>query len=231
VTVARSFRSPTIEERYLYADLGGKLTVGNPNINSEYGTFAEGGFTFIRGPMKLSGQTYINSINDMIYENPNGEFNGRPAIVYTNAGKALVYGFEALAERVVRQNLLFSADFSTIQGTDTKNNTYLPLIPPSKAHIRARWITGNGFWLESLLTFVDRQDKVAPGEEKTPGYGIFTLTAGKTLVTKSSMKHELVIGVKNLGDKLYRDHLTISRGYEMYGLGRSFFVSLNVSID
>jgi len=39
LTVARSFRSPTLEERYLYADLGGKLTVGDPEIDPEKGTF------------------------------------------------------------------------------------------------------------------------------------------------------------------------------------------------
>ena len=38
---------------------------------------------------------------------------------------------------------------------------------------------------------------------------------GVTLLTMGTVSHDLVFGVKNAGDKLYRDHLTVSRGYEI----------------
>ncbi|MCE5251889.1 TonB-dependent receptor [bacterium] len=231
LTLARSFRSPTLEERYLYADLGGKVTVGDPEINSEKGTFVEGGISVTAGPARLKAQTFLNSITDMVILNPGGTFNGKPADVYTNAGKALIRGFEVSADWIAHPKLLVQADVSYIRGTDEKYDNDLPSMPPAKAHMSFRWSFTKNLWLEPLVTFVDRQDKVAPGERTTPGYGTVDISAGKSILKTGAVSHDLVVGVKNVGDKLYRDHLTISRGYEMYGIGRSFFVSWKMNLD
>ncbi|MBN1292179.1 MAG: TonB-dependent receptor [Candidatus Latescibacteria bacterium] len=228
-TVARSFRSPTIEERYLYADLGGKLTVGDPGIDSENGTFVEGGFSALLGTLRLSGQVFVNSLNDMVILKPGGEFNGRPADVYDNAGKALLWGYESGLDWAVFPRLLFQADISYVRGTDEELDTDLPAMPPLKAHIGSRWGFTKDLWIEPLVTLVDKQNKVAVGETKTAGYVLVDLSAGKSIMRTGDVTHDLVIGVKNMGDKLYRDHLTVSRGYDVYGMGRSFYVSWRVN--
>ena len=230
LTAARSFRSPTLEERFLYAELGGKLTVGDPDIDPEKGILVEGGVSAEFGAIRLKLQGYLNSITDMVILMPGGEFNGQPADVYTNAGRARLRGMEASIDWVLRPRLLLQADISFTRGADEKSHTDLPAMPPMKAHIAARRGFGRGIWIEPLLTLVDRQDNVAPGESATPGYGIVDITIGKSLLTTGTVSHDLVFGVKNAGDKLYRDHLTVSRGYEMYGMGRSFFVSWKMNL-
>lgn len=226
LTLARSFRSPTIEERYLYADLGGVLTVGDPEIDSEKGTFFEVGVSAALGDVKLNGQVFLNSITDMVIKKPGGELKGRPAdYQYANAGKARLWGFEARADWIMLTGLLLSADVSYVRGTDEKYDTDLPQMPPLTAHFSGRRSFGKGFWVEPLLTLVNKQDKLAPGERKTAGYGILGISAGKSIIRTGNVTHDLVLGIKNLGDKLYRDHMTVSRGYEMYGMGRSFYVS------
>jgi len=226
LTVARSFRSPTIEERYLYAELGGVLTVGDPEIDPEKGTFVEAGLTATIGGLKLTGDVFLNSITDMLIKKPGGELRGREVdYQYANAGKARLRGFEAGVDWAVLPDVLLSADVSYTRGTDEKLGTDLPAMPPARVHVSGRWNMGRGFWVEPLLTLVDRQDKVAPGERETPGYGILDISAGKSLLRTGNVTHDLAFGIKNVGDKLYRDHLTVSRGYEMYGMGRSFYVS------
>jgi hemoglobin/transferrin/lactoferrin receptor protein len=229
LTLARSFRAPTIEERYLYADLGGVLTVGNPLIDPEEGAFVEGGVSAQLGSLKLTGQAYLNSLSNMVTQKWGTFHDGRNAWVAANAGKAHLWGFETAADWVVSRRLLLSGDFSFTRGTDTKANANLPFMPPARGHLSVRWNAGKGYWIEPLATFVARQEKIAAGERITPGYGTFDLTLGKTISFGNGLSQDLALGIKNVGDKLYRDHLATSRGYEMYGLGRSLYVSIRAN--
>ncbi len=230
LTLARSFRSPTIEERYLYADLGGVLTVGDPEIDPEKGAFAEAGVTAQLGSARLNAQAFVNNITDMVVKMPGGDLKGRPVdYQYANAGEARLWGFETGVDWAPAPRLMLTADIAYIRGTDEKAGTDLPSIPPLNGNLGARLNMGRGYWVESLVTMTGRQDKVAPGERETPGYGLLTISAGKSLVRTGAVTHGIAVGVRNVLDKHYRDHLTVSRGYEMYGLGRSVFVSWNIS--
>jgi len=230
LTLARSFRAPTIEERYLYADLGGVLTVGNPALDPEKGAFAEGGFTATLGGMKLDGRAYLNALTDMVTQKLGKFTDGRDAWVAVNAGKALLWGFEAKADWAAGANLLISCDFSLTRGADREAHVNLPFMPPPRGHLSIRRSAG-GLWVEPLVTLVYRQDKIAKGEFTTPGYGIVDVTFGKTVTMGEKISHDLVLGIRNIGDKLYRDHLATSRGYDMYGPGRSVSLSLRMNYN
>ncbi len=230
LTLARSFRSPTIEERYLYAELGGILTAGDPEIDPEKGSFLEAGLTVQAGPMRFTGAGFVNSITDMVVKMPGGDLKGIPVdYQYTNAGEALLRGFEAGVDWVPARSLLLTADVSYIRGTDEKTDTDLPSMPPLKGHLGLRWNPAGDYWIEPVLTLTGNQENVAPGERETAGYGVLDIAAGKSVLKTGAVTHDIVVGVKNATDKLYRDHLTVSRGYELYGMGRSFYISWRVS--
>ena len=226
LSVARSFRSPTIEERYFYGDLGGVVTVGDPELDSENGTFVEAGTDIKLGAVKLNGQAFINIIDDMVIRQPGGDLNGTPVdYKYVNAGKAQLTGFELAADWIAHESLLLSADISYVRGTDEEADTDLPSMPPLRSRVGARWNFGKAYWIEPVATFVANQDKVAPGEEETAGWGRLDIAAGRTVLKTGAVSHDLVIGVRNITDKLYRDHMTVSRGYDVFGMGRSVYVT------
>ena len=229
LAAAKSFRSPTIEERYLYAELGGKLTAGNPYLNSENGLFAEGGLSYNGDSYRLSGQAFVNDINDMVILQPGGTFNGLPADVYKNAGEARLYGFESSADWVVLPSLIATADISYVQGKDIEKDKNLPMMPPVRGHVSARWSPLQSYWSETLFTFCDNQDKIASGERKTPGYGLLDISVGRNFAGDGRISYDLTMGVKNVFDKAYRDHLTTSRGFDILGMGRSFFVTYKIN--
>jgi hemoglobin/transferrin/lactoferrin receptor protein len=232
LTFARSFRSPTLEERYLYADLGGVLSVGDPEIDSENGRFVEAGVSAELGSAKLNGQMFINSIDDMVILKPGGTLKGKTVdYQYANAGEARLWGFETGIDWIASSTLLISADVSYIRGTDEVGNVNLPSMPPAKLGISARYRFGELFWIEPFISLLGEQNKVAPGEQRTPGYGIIDFAMGKSLTTTGKLDHNVVVGIKNLGDKQYHDHLTISRGYKMYGMGRSLYISWQTSLN
>ena len=226
---SKSFRSPSIEERYLYADLGGKLTAGNPYLDSENGIFTEGGLSYTGNNYRISGQAFVNEIKDMVILKPGGVFNGLPADVYENAGEARLYGFESSANWLITDNLLFNADISFVRGKDVEKGVNLPMIPPLRAHISARYNLFNNYWTEPLFTFCDKQDKVSSGERATPGYGIMDIFVGRTFAGDGRISYDLTAGIKNVFDKAYRDHLTTSRGFDILGMGRSFFVTYKIN--
>jgi hemoglobin/transferrin/lactoferrin receptor protein len=229
LATAKSFRSPSIEERYLYAELGGKLTAGDPLLNSENGLFVESGLSYTGNSYKLSGQAFVNDINDMVILQPGGTFNGLPADIYKNAGEARLYGFESSADFLVSPALITTADLSYVRGKDIEKKQDLPMIPPLRGHLSARWSTLQSYWTETLFTFCDKQDKVSSGERKTPGYGLFDISLGKNFAGDGRISYDLTMGVKNVFDKAYRDHLTTSRGFDILGMGRSFFVTYKIN--
>ncbi|MFC1490676.1 TonB-dependent receptor plug domain-containing protein, partial [Candidatus Latescibacterota bacterium] len=232
LVLASSFRSPTLEERYLYADLGGVLSVGDPEIDSENGRFIECGVTASLGSAKLNGQMFLNSIDDMVILSPGGTLKGEAVdYQYANAGKARLWGFEAGIDWTAAPSLLLSADVSYVRGTDEVANIDLPSMPPAKLGFAARYLFRKSFWVEPFISLHSNQDKVAPGEQKTPGYGTIDISMGKTLTKTSKLDHNIVVGIKNIGDKQYHDHLTVSRGYKMYGMGRSLYISLKTNFN
>lgn len=226
IAAARSFRSPTIEERYLYAELG-KLTVGDPNLDPEHGVFVEGGVSATLGSTRLTGQMFVNNLIDMVILRP-GTFNGQDADVYANAGRARLRGGEATADWAASPSLLVSGDISYVRGTDEEQGADLPAMPPLTAHTAVRWSFARRWWIEPTLTMVADQNRVAPGESATAGYGRLDIAAGSSALRTGSVVHDVVIGMKNVTDRRYEDHLTVSRGYKMYGMGRSIYVSWNM---
>ncbi len=232
VSMARSFRSPTIEERYLFADLGGVLTVGDFAIDSEYGTFAELGLTHTGGAVRTDLRAYVNRITDMVVRRPaapGASFNGEPVDYrYGNAGIALLRGFEASADWAALPSVLVTADAAYVRGTDEREGTDLPAIPPARGHLSIRLNTGSGLWVEPVAVIVAGQGRTAPGEASTDGYALLDIGAGMRLPSRA-INVSLVLSVRNVFDTRYRDHLTVSRGYEQYSMGRSIYTGLAVS--
>ena len=90
---ARSFRSPSIEERYQYIDLGSYLRIGNPYLNPEQGLFADLGLRIWKNTYRFSGNIFMNSFTDLVIEK-SGTYDNKPAFIKTNVGKAILYGYD-----------------------------------------------------------------------------------------------------------------------------------------
>ncbi|MEJ2616363.1 MAG: TonB-dependent receptor, partial [Ignavibacteriaceae bacterium] len=88
---ARSFRSPSLEERYQYIDLGNLVKLGDPNLKPEKGYFFDMGLRIWDKLFLLKWNVYLNLLNDLVTQVP-GTYENRPALIETNIGKAELYG-------------------------------------------------------------------------------------------------------------------------------------------
>jgi len=121
---------------------------------------------------------------------------------------ATLYGAEASARIRVSPRWSVPAAAAYVHGENDSAGEPLPEIPSLEGRAAVRYgLTGRvPGWVELGGRFVDRQDRIdaAFGEDETPGFAVWHLR-GRFDVGRGI---ELQVGVENLLDKEYHDHLT-----------------------
>ncbi len=223
---ARSFRSPSLEERYQYIDLGNLVRLGNPNLKPEKGYFFDLGFRVWDKIVSTKWNIYLNLLNDLVSEIP-GTYEDRSALVKTNIGKARLYGSDFSFE--YNYNLWISIFFnaSYTVGKDIINNTYLPQIPPLNGEVGFK-ITQFDYQLDISAKIFAAQNKIADGEIATPGYAYFDLFLQSPLFNINFADCRIIGGIQNIANKSFRNHLSTNRGFIKEEPGRNFYLKLNI---
>ncbi|MGA9294876.1 MAG: TonB-dependent receptor, partial [Ignavibacteriaceae bacterium] len=126
---ARSFRSPSLEERYQYIDLGNLVKLGDPNLKPEKGYFFDIGLRIWGKTFLMKWNVYLNLLNDLVTQIP-GTYENRPALLETNIGKARLYGSDFSLQYNYNSWSTVYFNASYVMGKDILNDLYLPQIPP-----------------------------------------------------------------------------------------------------
>ncbi len=228
LTAARSFRSPSLEERYQYIDLGNLVELGNPGLKPERGYFFNSGLRIWDERLSLTLDIFLNNLTDLVVQEP-GTYEGRAALIESNVGKARLYGFDLGTEYNVLYNFTLYANASYVRGRDIANNLDLPQIPPfnAKIGIRSRVIDFINADL-SAITFAS-QNRIAPGEISTPGYTYFDLYLSTSPLNLGFTKLNILGGIENITNREYRNHLATNRGLITSEPGRNFFLKMSFS--
>lgn len=224
---ARSFRSPSLEERYQYIDLGNLVRLGNPNLNPESGIFLDAGFKIFSPNVKFTGDGFLNTINDLVIEVP-GTYEGRQAMIKTNAGKSRFSGFDANIEYNFYKRFVFYSTVSYVRGRDIENELDLPQIPPLNGSLGLKMSASKYINIDFNTVFFAGQNKIAAGEIETPGYVVLNMYAQSMPFTYSGVKVNVYGGIENILNKSYRDHLATNRGTITQEPGRNFFIKVGI---
>jgi hemoglobin/transferrin/lactoferrin receptor protein len=80
--------------------------------------------------------------------------------------------------------------------------------------------------IDFSTTLYAKQNEVATGELKTPGYAIFNFYINSYPINLFNTKVKLIGGVENIFDKAYREHLSSTRGLIKLEPGRNIFLKL-----
>ena len=249
VGAARKTRSPSYQERYLWLPLestgglaDGKTYVGNPALDVEVAHEIELGFDRETANYSVYPRLFYKEVSDFVQGMPATNptvnsfatlmFNmgmGAPDPLQFNNVDARFYGFDIESNFELTNRLRLRAIFSMVRGERDDINDDLYRISPDNL-ILALEYQGNS-WASSLETvnYAD-QDRVSATnlEQKTDGYSIVNLTGRLTV----SADVEIGLGVENIFDEEYEDHLAgYSRAFNpdiamrdrMPGLGRNFY--------
>lgn len=227
LNVSRSFRSPSLEERYQYIDLGSSIRVGNPNLAPEKGMFGDLGFRVWRDNITFSGNVFYNSFEDLVTEIP-GTYDNRPAFIKTNVGQARLYGYDFEFMYNIIKSFVAYGSLSYVRGEDTQNKVNLPLIPPLNGKVGIKFSVHNYVNFDLNTALFDKQENTAAGELNTPGYAVFNAGISSIPIKYKFFACQLFAGVENILDKDYRNHLSSNRGLIVEEPGRNFYAKLKL---
>ena len=222
-----SNRVPDVEELYNHGPHIGNLVyeIGDPSLTRETADGIDFSLRYQNSRARAEANFYYYGIRDFIYLNLTGGMeHGLREAAYSQADARFIGG-EALVSVELFSNLWLNTVLDKVSAERTATGTPLPRIPPLRASVGfdARW---RGFSLQPKIIMAAAQDNIYPTETRTPGYTTVDLDASWTLARTHSM-HVFSASVFNVGDRLYRNHLSFIKDLapEM-GRGARFSYSL-----
>jgi len=209
--IAKAFRSPYLEERYLFVDLGNIVKIGEPYLQPEKSNFGDMGISWHSPKINIKGNAFINRLYNLVTDK-HVLFEGRSALKKSNVGKAILYGFEALMDWDLSKSWNVSGSMCYVRGEDSNKQIPLPFIPPFNGRLAIRWCTIHLFDLELSATLFADQKRVSEGEVETDGYVYFDAYLSSKPVRTNSFSSRLILAVENFTNASYRNHLSTNRG-------------------
>lgn len=234
VNFAAAYRTPNLAELTSNGKHETRYELGNPDLvpqntfESDISThYHADNFSF-----DLAG--FYNGIKNYIFIAPTSEYTAEGDRIYKyQQSNANLYGGEAglhIHPEPVEW-LHFEGTYAMVIGKQSSND-YLPFIPADKLNLELRAekerlaVLYNAFLSVSSQIVMD-QNYPAPDEERTGGYTIYNIGLGFNLKAGSQML-ALSMGVNNLFDRKYIDHLSTLNEVNYFDPGRSFTLSLRI---
>ncbi|HST62840.1 MAG TPA: TonB-dependent receptor [Longimicrobium sp.] len=219
--LARSFRTPSIEELYSRGPhlAAYSYEIGNPQIDPETGLGADVFVRVARPGVEGELTAYRNRIDGFIYYRPTGALDprfGRYPVYQARGDDARFTGMEGRIQVEPLRAWVVEATGSYVRGDLRGEGGWdpLPAIPPAHGALRIRRDVPRWF-AEAGVESGARQDRVYPGtapdgtplEPPTAGYTLLNASAGVRWDARGAL-HTLTLSADNLTDAVWRDHLS-----------------------
>lgn len=233
--LSRTMRAPSLQELYaiyLYNKLDGYDYIGNPFLKNESSWNINSGINFKKNNLKIEAQVFGYFIDHYIAGNIKSAYSvmtkGANGVKqYVNLTAASIKGIELSTEIKINADIKLSSTNTYTLGSDNEKRA-LPLISPFKSINRISYQFKNYFLeLEGIVSAKqNRVNKEFYGEEITPGYALFNFSVARNFIIESHT-FSINIGIENILDSKYYDHLTISK---IPSVGRNFFLHLTYKL-
>lgn len=239
--IARSFRAPSLEERFKYIDLGNYVRLGNQDLKPENGYSVDLGLRVWKPKFNLEAGLFANWISNMVVESPGefiytintgaseGETDTIPALINSNVSKAFLYGADLGFQYNFYQGFVLFGSGSYVIARDIESDTNLPQIPPFNGRLGIRYTYQRIGSAEVTIIGAARQNKVAEGETETGGYTRLDMALNSAKISIGKTKLQLFAGIDNITDRSYTNHLSTNRGNVSIEPGRNIYMKLSFS--
>ncbi|MDE1991907.1 MAG: TonB-dependent hemoglobin/transferrin/lactoferrin family receptor [Rhizobiaceae bacterium] len=210
---AMGFRAPNVSELYLnYGVPGGYVSYGNPNLKPETSNGVEIGANL--GDDDFGGHIggyynkYKNFIDSELSSDPTGTY---PLGItdYFNRNNVRIFGVEVNAHKKFDNGIHVKGSLAYANGKDSDTGEWLDSVAPAKAAFTVGYAAE--VWGTDLTFITATSEPKKDGDAfRTPGYGIFDLTAWWE--PKEVKGLSLRAGVYNIFNKTYYDALNVPSG-------------------
>ena len=246
---AQKMRAPSYQERYSWIPLtvtaglaDGNLYVGNPDLKPEVSHEIELGFDLDVGNFSFYPRVFVRDIKDYIQGTPSTNMlvnnfaqmmsdmgMGRPDPLQWNNVDARFRGMDMEASYRLNDAFQLRAVGSIVEGERRDIDDDLYRVSPDNLLLALDYLGSEWTGTVEAVTYAD-QERVSETnkEQETDGYTLLNVSANYRPTPDS----ELGLGINNLLDKNYENHLggynravnpDIPLGARVPGLGRSFY--------
>jgi len=225
---AYTFRSPSLEERYQYIDLGGIVYLGNPSLKPEKGFSNDLGFRIWNDKFTVRCNGFLNLLTNLVNDkivSPDSLFKKQ------NVGKARLYGFDFSTEYNFNGNNKFYTNASFVRGEDLIKNSNLNQIPPFHGIIGLEYYLMDFTKIKLSANIFNDQNLVAENENTSGGYTTFDIMIESLPINLNCAELKLIGGIDNIFNRAYRNHLSTYRGMNLLEPGRNFTIKLILNIE
>jgi len=212
-----------------------RYELGDVDLTPEYARQADVTVELTGDHFVLLYNPFVNVVRDYIYLQPLGfNVDGIPAFAYDVLSKVSFFGNDVGIHYHPHfaHDLHIETTWSAIN-TRTPADSSVSLLPPQRIQTTVRYsFDGNRkFGLREvnvMHTFMDAQRNVAFME--TPSESYNTIDAAMAFELKGKHNWEFRLGVKNISNELYIDHLSRLKNIGMPAPGRNAYLSIQFKL-
>ncbi len=185
----------------------------------------------------LNINPFYNVYNNYIYIDPSGEeIDGYPVYYYTQTSSAKTYGGEFFLHYHPHfaHRLHVEQGFSVVKGEDKDQNP-IPLIPQTRINTNLMYeFVDQNRKIQIKTIAVNRtqylsQNQISSFETTSKGYELYDVEANLSVEQKNTLF--LKLGIRNLFNTTYINHLSNLKAIGLPGAGRNFYISMSYNIN
>ncbi len=238
LNMASGFRAPHVSELFTYGEHEGAIRyeIGNDNLKSEQSLQVDLSYEIHREHLELVVNPYYNFLNNYIYlRDIDSVINDLPAFEYTQAPVASLYGIDLGVHYHPHFAHWLHAEtsYSYIRGEDEFGNSF-SLIPQARINsfLRFKFNMKSTFRVEELAIqhqYYFDQNKVDVFESPSEAYQLIHMGIDVLWDIKTPLRFGL--GVKNLLNTEFINHLSRMKNVGLDSPGRNFYLSVKYGIN
>ncbi|HEU4796451.1 MAG TPA: TonB-dependent receptor, partial [Pyrinomonadaceae bacterium] len=210
---SHSYRAPSLEELYNLGPHPGNLAfeIGDPNLVRERGDGLDFGVRHSSKRLRFEANGFYYHIQDFVFLAPTGDIEDGLTVAEYAQGTTRYTGAEARFDAELHKTLWLNLGLDYVNAKLTETDTPLPRIPPFRARAGLEFRFKN-LLLNPEIVMANRQDRLFSNETPTAGYAVANLS-GSYLIGGQHMAHIIAFNFYNLGDTLYRNHLSFIKEF------------------
>lgn len=210
---SHSYRAPAMEELYNLGPHPGNLAfeIGNPDLERELGDGVDFGIRHNSKRFKFEANGFYYRIRDFVFLAPTGDIEDGLTVAEYDQGTTRYTGTEARLDAALHKAVWLNLGLDYVNAELTSNSTPLPRIPPLRARAGLEFRFKN-LLLNPEVVMANHQERIFPTETPTAGYAVFNLS-GSYLIAQKHAAHIISFNFFNLGDRLYRNHLSFIKQF------------------
>ncbi|MEP7271416.1 MAG: TonB-dependent receptor [Acidobacteriota bacterium] len=210
---SHSFRAPSLEELYNNGPHPGNAVfeIGDSDLKRESGDGIDLAVRHSSSRFNSEVNYFYYHLRDFIFLAPTGdEEEGLPVAVYEQ-GTSRYTGIEAKFDVALHSSLWLRTGLDYVNAELKETGTPIPRIPPLRGRVGLEAVF-KSFRISPELILARDQGRVFPLETRTAGYATFGLSGSYTYA-KQHVAHVISVNGFNLGDRLYRNHLSFIKDF------------------